>query len=140
MNNELYEENMKKNLLLLAVALVGIWVATMIGYRLGYNKAADFFLQQEMSNNLTNLSADIKIAELLKTNQKEKVEELLENLIDVHVSSLGVQVNQKSFAPMRIEILESIKEAKAYRTKWTSPDHRVNENLKRGVDAAFGMK
>ena len=129
---------MKKNLLLLAVALVGIWVATMIGYRLGCNKAADFFLQQELSSNLTNLSANIKIAELLQTNQKEKAEELLENLIDACVSSLGVQVNQKSFAPMRIEILESIKEAEVYRTKLTSPDHRVNENLKRGVDAAFG--
>lgn len=92
-----------------------------------------------MSGNLINLSTDIKVAEFLKTNQKEKAEEFLENIIDVHVSSLGVQVNQKSFAPMRKEIIESIKDAKAYRMKWTSPDHRVNENLKRGVDAAFGM-
>lgn len=131
---------MKKNLLLVAIVLVGIWVVAMIGYRVGCNKAADFFLRQEMSSNLTNLSTDIKLAGLLKANQKEKTEELLENLIDVHVSSLGVQVNQKSFAPMRKEILESIKEARAYRTKWTSPDHRVNENLKRGVNAAFGVK
>jgi hypothetical protein len=92
-----------------------------------------------MSGNLINLSTDIKVAGLLKANEKEKAEELLENLIDVHVSSLGVQVNQKSFAPIRKEILESIRDAKTYRMKWTSPTHKINENLKRGVDAAFGM-
>jgi hypothetical protein len=126
-------------MVLLSVILAGIWVYTMVGYRNRSNRAVDFFIRQEMSSNLISLSTDIKVAELLKTNQKEKAEELLEKIIDAHVSSLGVQVNQKPYAPMRQEILQSIKEAKAYRTKWTSPDHRVHENLKHGIDAAFGM-
>jgi hypothetical protein len=102
-------------------------------------KTVDFFIRQEMNSNLITLRTHIKVAQLLKSNQKEKAEELLENMIDVHVSSLGVQVNQKPYAPMRQEILQSIEEAKAYRAKWTSPTHSVNENLKRGMEAAFGM-
>jgi hypothetical protein len=131
---------MKKNLLKLAIIAVGILVAGMVGYRVGCNNATDLLLLQEMSGNLANLTTDVKVAGFLKANQKEKAEELLENLIDVHVSSLGVQINQKPYAPMREEILQSIKEAKSYRTKWSSQSHRVNENLKRGVDAAFGMQ
>jgi len=130
---------MKKNMVKLAIVLIGILIAGMIGYRAGCNNATDLLLLQEMSGNLINLSTALKVAGLLKANQKEKAEEFLENLIDVHISSLGVQANQKPFAPMRKEILESIQDAKAYRMKWTSPKHKVNENLKRGVDAAFGM-
>ncbi len=130
---------MIKTLLKVAAVLVGMWVLVMLGYRAGVNKTADYFLRQEMGNELTSLRTDIKVAELLKANQKEKAEELLENLIDVNVSSLGVQMNQKAFAPMRQEIMTSINEAKAYRTKLTSPTHSVNKNLKSGVDAAFGM-
>jgi hypothetical protein len=130
---------MKNNLVWIGIVLVGMMVAGTIGYRAGCNNATDLLLLQEMSGNLINLSTDIKVAGLLKANQKEKAEDLLENLMDVHVSSLGVQVNQKSFAPMRKEILESIREAKLYRMKSTSPTHKVNENLKRGVDAAFEM-
>jgi hypothetical protein len=129
-----------KKWLILAAALVGMWVCVMLGYRAGSTKAADFFFRQEMSSNLVSLHTDIKVAGFLKANQKEKAEELLENVIDAHVSSLGVQVNQKPYAPIRQEILQAIHEAKAYRTKWTSPEHRVNENLKRGVNAAFAMQ
>ncbi len=131
------EERMKKTLVMISMALVGMAIAGGVGYRTGCNNATDWLLQQEMSGNLINLSTDIKVAEFLKTNQKEKAEEFLENLIDVHVSSLGVQANQKPFAPMRKEILESINDAKTYRMKWTSPSHKVSENLRRGVDAAF---
>jgi hypothetical protein len=131
---------MIKRMLKIAAILVGMWVLIMVGYRAGSNKAADYFLRQAMESELTSLRTNIKVAEQLKTNQKEKAEELLENLIDVNVSSLGVQVNQKTFAPMRQEMLASINEAKAYRTKWTAPTHTVNKNLKSGVDAAFGMK
>lgn len=109
---------MKKTLLQFVIALVGIWVSAMIGYRVGSNKSADFFLRQEMSSNLNELSSDIKVAGILKSNQKEKAEELLDVLIDVRVSSLVLQADQKSFAPMRKEILDSIMEAKIYRTKW----------------------
>lgn len=116
-----------------------MWVLLMLGYRAGRKKATDFFLQQYMEGNLTTLRTKIKVAELLKTNQNEKAEELLETLIDVDVSSLGVEVNMKPYAPIRQEILQSIKEAKAYREKWSSPTHKVNVNLKRGVDAAFKM-
>jgi hypothetical protein len=131
---------MIKRMLKIAAILVGMWVLIMVGYRVGSNKAADYFLRQALESELTSLRTNIKVAEQLKTNQKEKAEELLETLIDVDVSSLGVQVNQKTFAPMRQEMLASINEAKAYRTKWTSPTHTVNKKLKSGVDAAFGME
>lgn len=130
---------MIKNLLKIAAILVGMWVFIMIGYSVGSRKTSDYFLRQYMEGNLTNLHSKIKVAELLKTNQKEKAEELLETLIDVDVSSLGVEVNLKPYTPIRQEILQTIKETKTYRTKWTSPTHAVNKNLKSGVDAAFGM-
>jgi len=131
---------MIKKMLKIAAILGGMWLLIMVGYRLGVNKAADFYLRQAMENELSSLRTNIMVAEQLKTNQKEKTEELLETLIDVNVSSLGVQVNLKSFAPLRQEMLASINEAKVYRTKWTSPTHTVNKHLKSGVDAAFGMK
>ncbi|MDD2272626.1 MAG: hypothetical protein PHP95_13415 [Desulfuromonadaceae bacterium] len=130
---------MIKTILKIAAILFGMWVLILVGYRVGSQKTSDYFLRQAMESELTSLRTNIKVAEQLKSNQKEKAEELLETLIDVDVSSLGVQVNQKTFAPMRKEILASINEAKVYRTKWTSPTHTVNKNLKSGVDAAFGM-
>ncbi|HIJ97257.1 MAG TPA: hypothetical protein HPP94_16290 [Desulfuromonadales bacterium] len=130
---------MIKKLLKVAAILVGMWVLIFLGYRVGSQKATDYFLRQYMEGNLTTLRSKIKVAELLKTDQKEKAEELLETLIDVDVSSLGAEVNLKPYVPIRQEILQTVKEAKAYRTKWTSPTHAVNKNLKRGVDAAFGM-
>lgn len=130
---------MKKRTVLLTALVIGIWICIMLVQRSLTTKTVNFFVRQEMSSNLISLRTHIKVAELLKTNQKEKAEELLENMIDIHVSSLGVQVNQKPYAPMRQEILQSIKEAKAYRAKWTSPTHRVHENLKGGINAAFGM-
>ncbi|MDD5277856.1 MAG: hypothetical protein PHR16_17500 [Methylovulum sp.] len=131
---------MIKEMLKIAATLVGMWVLVMIGYSVGSRKTSDYFLRQYMESNLTTLRSKIKVAELLKTNQKEKAEELLETLIDVDVSSLGVEVNLKPYGPIRQEILQTVQEAKAYRTKWTSPTHTVNKNLKRGVDAAFGME
>lgn len=130
---------MIKKLLCIIAILVGMWVLIMIGYSVGSRKTSNYFLSQHMEGSLSNLHSKIKVAELLKTNQKEKAEELLETLIDVDVSSLGVEVNMKPYAPIRQEILQLIKETKAYRTKWTSPTHTVNKNLKRGVDAAFGI-
>lgn len=130
---------MIKKILYIIALLVGMWVLIMIGYSVGSRKTSNYFLSQYMEGSLSNLHSKIKVAELLKTNQKEKAEELLETLIDVDVSSLGVEVNLKPYTPIRQEILQSIKEAKAYRTKWTSPTHTVNKNLKRGVDAAFGL-
>ena len=124
-------------LLKFTIVLIGMLATTILGYRIGFNKATDYFLRQVMSSNLTNLTSYIKVAELLKTNQKEKSEELLEKFIDVQLSYLGPQVNQKAFKPVRQEIIQSIKEAKEYRIKWTSSTHQVNANLKRGVDAAF---
>lgn len=61
-----------------------------------------------MEGSLMTLRSNIKIAELLKKNQKEKAEEFLETLIDVDVSSLGVEVNMKPYAPIRKEMLQSI--------------------------------
>ena len=130
---------MIKSLLRIIAILVGMWVLIMIGYSVGSKKTSDYFFREYVEGNLTTLRSKIKIAELLKTNQKEKAEELLETLIDVGVSSLGVEVNLKPYTPIRKEILQTITEAKAYRTKWTSPTHTVNKNLKRGVDAAFGL-
>jgi hypothetical protein len=130
---------MIKKMLRIIAILVGMWVLIMIGYSVGSKKTSDYFLRQYMEGNLTNLHSKIKVAELLKTNQRDKAEELLETLIDVDVSSLGVEVNLKLYTPIRQEILQAIKETKTYRTKWTSPTHAVNKNLKSGVDAAFGM-
>lgn len=130
---------MKKTLLKIAAALVGMWVFLFLGYLAGSKKASDLFLRQYMEGSLTTLRTRIKVAELLKTNQKEKAEELLETFIDVDVSTLGVEAKLKPYAPIRQEILQTLKKAKAYRTKWTAPTHKVNKNLKRGVDAAFAM-
>ena len=74
---------MMKKMLKIAAILVGMWVLIMVGYRVGSNKAADYFLRQAMESELTSLRTNIKVAEQLKTNQKEKTEELLETLIDV---------------------------------------------------------
>jgi hypothetical protein len=77
--------------------------------------------------------------ELLKTNQKEKAEELLETLIDLRVSSLSVHAANRKFDPEGQKIIDSIHKAKSYRQKYTSPTHKINENLKSGVEAAFKL-
>jgi len=130
---------MKKTWLVISISVIGMCAFALAGYWVGCTKTTDSLLLLEMLSSQTSLRTCIKTAEILKANQKEKAEELLENLIDVHVSSLGVQVHQKSYAPIRQEMIQSIREAKEYRNKWPSPNHKVNENLKRGVDAAFGM-
>jgi hypothetical protein len=55
------------------------------------------------------------------------------------VSSLSVHAANRKFDPTGIKIIESIHKARDYRQRYTSPTHKINENLKSDVRAAFKL-
>jgi hypothetical protein len=130
---------MEKRWVLICAVLIAILVAAMAGYRIGSTKTTDIFLLNEVSRTQTDLQTFIRLAELLKTDKKDSAAELLENLIDVEVSSLGHQANSKVYSKNRNEIIDTIGKAKAYRARWAASNHRIKESLKPGVDAAFKL-
>ncbi|RII24943.1 MAG: hypothetical protein CXR31_15725 [Geobacter sp.] len=130
---------MRTKILIGCAIILAIYTSGVIGYRLGRVRTMGALFQLEIGTEMASLSTDLKVAELLKTNQKEKAEELLENLIDVRVSSLGIQAANREFEPIRGKIIDSIHKAKNYRQQYTSPTHKINENQKSGVEAAFRL-
>ena len=130
---------MRKIILIGCAILLAIYTSAVIGYRVGSARTIDSLLQFEIGSDIALLKTNLKVAELLKTNQREKAEELLENLIDLHVSSLGVQANNKQFLSVRQKSIDAIHDAKDYRQKHTSPSHKINDNLRPGVEAAFKL-
>lgn len=130
---------MRTKILIACAVVLAIFTSGVIGYRVGNARKIEDLFQLEIGADMASLSTDVKVAELLKTNQKEKAEELLENLIDLRVSSLSVHAANRKFDPTRRKIIESILKARDYRQRYTSPTHKINENLKSDVEAAFKL-
>lgn len=130
---------MRTNILFGCAIVLAIYTAGVIGYRIGNARTMEAIFQLEIGSEMASLSTDVNVAELLKTNQKEKAEELLETLIDLRVSSLSVHAANRKFDPEGQKIIDLIHKAKNYRQRYTSPTHKVNENLKSSVEDAFKL-
>jgi hypothetical protein len=130
---------MRLRFLITCAVALAIYTSGVIGYRLGSIRTMNELFKLELGSGMASLSTNLKVAELLKTNQKEKAEELLENMIDVEVSSLGVHAGNPQFEATRQKIIDSIHKAKDYRQRYSSPTHKINENLRSGVEAAFKL-
>jgi hypothetical protein len=115
------------------------WVCGAIGFRYGATRATDVFLITDTMAKGVDVGAFVTLGELIKTKKTDKAEELIENLIDADVSYLGGQANKKPLADIKSDIIASIHKAKSYRQKFTSPDHKIRDSFKTGVDAAFKM-
>jgi hypothetical protein len=115
------------------------WVCGWIGVRYGAARATDVFLITDSIGKTVDIRTYVTLGELIKTKKTEKAEELIENLIDADVSYLGVQANSKHLAEIKGDMIASIHRAKSYRQKFPSPDHKIRDSFKSGVDAAFKM-
>ena len=127
-----------KVLVTCAVALA-IYISGAIGYRVGSIRTMTELFKLELGTGMASLNTNLKVAELLKNNQKEQAEELLEKLIDMEVSSLGVHAGNPQLESTKQKIIDSIHKAKDYRQRYPSPTHKINENLKSNVEAAFKL-
>lgn len=130
---------MRLKILITCAVALAIYTSGVIGYRVGSIRTMDELFKLELGTGMASLSTNLKVAELLKNNQKEQAEELLEKLIDMEVSSLGVHAGNPHFKATRQKIVDSIHKAKDYRQRYPSPTHKINENLKSGVEAAFKL-
>lgn len=136
----LYGRNEMRIKILIACAVVlAIFTSGVIGYRVGNTLKIEDLFQLKIGADMASLSTDVKVAELLKTNQKEKAEEFLENLIDLRVSALSVHAANRKLNPTGKKIIESIHKARDYRLRYTSPTHKINENIKSDLEAAFKL-
>jgi hypothetical protein len=106
----------------------------VLGYRVGSQKAVDQLLKYNIGTSQIELRSNLKLAELLKMNQKEKTEELLEKFIDQQVINLGFQANNKTFTAARKDIIDAIHDAREYRQKWPSPNHKPDESTRKGLE------
>jgi|SRR6185369_3388741 len=130
---------MNRKTIWIVLIVVGFCLSGIAGAYVGSNTIAKSLLMSELGTSVTSLNSNLKVIELLKKNEKEKAEELLENLIDVDVSSMGVHAGNKFFTQNRNEIIEAIHRAKAFRSKWPNASHTINPNLRNGVEAAFKL-
>jgi hypothetical protein len=130
---------MRLKILITCAVTLAIYTAGVIGYRVGSFRAMDELFKLELGTGMASLSTNLKVAELLKSNQKEQAEELLERLIDMEVSSLGIHARNPQFESTKQKIIDSIHKAKDYRQRYPSPTHKINENLKSDVEAAFKL-
>jgi len=111
---------MNKNLQLIIFALVllavGIFVGRLIGVAETYKKTSGLATRQYYRGVAADLTAHRQLLELYQANQKEKLGQKLENLIDAELRAL----DRYSNVPVKDrnpEVVELIQRAKEYQQK-----------------------
>jgi len=108
---------MKRKVFWIILFLIGFVVSGFIGTLKGSTALTKLILEKDLGTNITELNCDLKVLDLLKRNEKGKAEELLENIIDHHISNLGEQAKDEFYSKSRADIMDAIQRAKSYRSK-----------------------
>lgn len=128
-------QTLKKIILVTILLGSGLFLGNMIGSARGYKETTGTVQDLSFRGASTNLNLHLKLLELLRSNEKEKVIGKLETLVDCDLMALA----EYSKVPSNLrssEILKPIEKAKAYRAKIpstaTSPE--VAADIKKTLD------
>jgi parvulin-like peptidyl-prolyl isomerase len=126
---------MKSKIIWVMVFVLACGLSGVVGAFVG----AKSLLVGDVGTYVTALNGDLAVIKLLKINQKDKAEELLEDMIDHYVSYLGEQAKDELYAKSRNDIIEVIHKARAYRSRIPGSKHVPEPSLKNSVDTAFKL-
>jgi len=119
--------------------IVGVIIAT-VSYAFGTYRSqkAEGNLLQTMfiQSSASTLGVHVKALEKYRSGEQEKAIELLEKLVDLDLMNLAAyaQVIKKG---KNEEIIDNVKEAKAYRARY--PQHKVMQNISTSVSKGLDL-
>jgi hypothetical protein len=123
----------KRILFSLIIGLVIFISGLYLGYKHGLNKDVSAYQSTFDESVVITLNNEIKLLKYIRSGDIDSAKEMLESLVDVGVSYLGVNILKKNSTDNKI--IGAIKEAKEYRDKF--PDHKPNKVLSKTIEETF---
>lgn len=121
---------MTKKTLFCLVAAIVIFLS---GIYLGHEKGMKMHSTQYDCSTITDLKIKLKLLTSLRNGDISKCEEMLEYLADNDIQYLHGKLEMKVHNQQADkEIIETLREAKKYRTKY--PEHKSDKNYSKNID------